>query len=407
MAFLVACGGRSAAVSPTESPPARGGDPRSIQERTLEALWTVIDEQYLYPDRLNASWSQAYDQARRSLHPELDAQEFSEIVMAMMQALPEEAAVWQPRSDRIDQETSAGLEFEGIGAFFAYRDEPEPHIVLLAVIIGSPAEAAGLEAHESIYAIDGKPVTSQEGLDVVDRIRGPVDSQVSLTVHAPDDSIREVSVQRKRVMATTRLLVGRQADAGLGYMLFPPAPYAQLEQDVVAGVQILTDGGERPLEGLILDFRVASSGPGWPLETLMKLFITGEVGELHTRGGRETVTIEGEDVAGSQAVPLVVLVGPDTRGSPEFLAAAMQSVDRALVLGLPTHGLVERIEEFPLPDGSRVFVTTGTFFTLEGRDLGTAGVEPDQVIDADWDQVVGDRDPLIFAAAGYLHAQTN
>jgi carboxyl-terminal processing protease len=190
-----------------------------------------------------------------------------------------------------------------------------------------------------------------------------------------------------------------------GYFLFPPSAYSEMEQDFAANLQILSKGGESPLDGLILDLRVARNSGGWPIDVFLALFTNGELGTAMTRGGPEKFSVIGQDLLNSQSVPLVVLVGPDTEVAPEVFVAILQTSDRATIIGLPTPGLIEQTLEFPLPDGSRVFVAARSFETLDGVDVGARGVVPDVRIEADWDAITAELDPVVLAAIDILANQ--
>src|SRR5574342_295483 len=101
---------------------------------------------------------------------------------------------WQSRADRIQADLEASSSFQGIGAVIAFKEERVPHVVLLSVIKGSPAEQAGLRAHDSILSIDGEPVRLEEGISVVERVRGPAGSSVTLEVQTPGRPKRTVTV---------------------------------------------------------------------------------------------------------------------------------------------------------------------------------------------------------------------
>jgi len=101
---------------------------------------------------------------------------------------------------------------------------------------------------------------------------------------------------------------------------------------------------------------------------------------------------------GELSLPLVILVGPDTEGSPEIFAAALQESGRAAVVGLPTSGNIFGYETVPLPDGSRLTLAISSYKTESGRDLGENGVEPDVIIESDWDEVSEADDPPLRKA---------
>lgn len=377
----------------------------SLQERTFEALWSVVNENYVYDDFHGVDWQAVHDEHLPEAKAGLDDEEFAEVVRDMLVAFPPGAVLWQSRSERIEQDIQDRSSYEGIGAYVAFREQPEPRVVLMSVMPNSPAEKAGLQAHDSILAIGGVPVQADEGLrGAVERIRGPAESQVTLNVRSPGAPPRDVVVTRARLAEGDRLRLGFVPGSAVGYLLFPPTSYDELADDVIRSLQVLTN--TRPMDGLLLDLRVASVGRDWPREALLTLFADGELGEFYTRTQTETLTIEGQDFLNSQDLPLAVLVGPDTVGFSEIFAAAVQSTGRAKVVGRPTPGFVEGAAEFSLPNGSRVFVDTISYRTPDGREIGLTGIEPDIIVDVDWDAVTSKDDPVRDAALETIRASS-
>lgn len=372
----------------------------SLQIRTFEALWSAVNENYVFESFHGIDWQAVHDEYLPPVQAELSDDEFAETMRAMLDELPPGAASWQSRSERIEQDIQDHSAFEGIGAWVAFRTLPEPHVVLLSVMSESPAEQSGLKIHDSILAVDGVPVQAEEGLGVVERIRGPAGSQVILSVRSPGELPREVAVSRGSVTAADSLKLGFVPGSSIGYLLFPRVEYDGLINDVVGSLQVLTN--THPLSGLILDLRVASVSRRWPLGELLTLFADGALGEFYTRSEVEALTVEGQDYADSQKLPLIILVGLDTRGAPEVFAAALQAIGRAVVVGLPTSGSVQGATEFPLPDGSRAFIDTLSYRTPDGREIGLTGIEPSIRVEADWDEVTDRDDPVRDAAVEAL-----
>jgi carboxyl-terminal processing protease len=272
--------------------------------------------------------------------------------------------------------------------------------VILAVIDGSPAEAAGLKAHDSIFGIDGNPVLLEEGLDAVNRIRGPAGSSVSLEVQSSGKPQRTVDVERAKLTSTGKLEAYNIVGTDYAYLLFPPLGYTGLDQDVFNSLQKLS--ADRELKGLVLDLRIANSSRDWPLDALFTMFHNGKIGELYNRSQKQTVEVKGEDVFGSQTVPLVILVGKNTNGFSEIFAASLQMYKRATIVGETTPGDVETQSSFYLPDGSRVFVASTSFRLSNGEEIGNTGVKPDVQIAASWDQVLPSDDPVLDQAIEIL-----
>lgn len=370
------------------------------QSRTFQTLWKHLEQNYIYYETAGVDWQALEAKYLEQINAGLTAEEFTALMEELRAELPAGSFTYQSRAQRIETDTGDFTSYEGIGAFVGFAAEPEPHIILLDVISGSPAEQAGLKAHDSILAIDGEPIRLEEGLRAVERVRGPADSQVRLEIRSPGEQPRSVEVRRGRLTSTGKLQAFNVRNTNYGYLLFPPVGYDTLDEDVVQSLQVMTSN--RVLEGLILDLRIASSSGGWPLETLYTMFYDGELGEFYDRENREMVRVEGQDVFSSQEVPLVVLVGANTTGTPEILAAALQAHERAIVIGQKTPGEIEVSAPFYLPDGSEAFIQTTSFVLPSGQDVGVSGVIPDIEIEAGWDEVLPDRDPVFDRAVEVL-----
>jgi carboxyl-terminal processing protease len=405
MSFLLsACMG----LIPLEEEPSTGefGPQASLQEqqtKTFETLWSHLEENYIYFETAEVDWEALHDKYLDRIDTGLTAEEFASLIEELEAELPAGSLIHETRTERIERDTADTSSYEGIGAFVGFSEDPEPHIVLLDVIEGSPAEKAGLQAHDSIFAIDGNPIMLEEGITAVDRVRGPAGSSVTLDVQTPGTPGRSVEVQRGRLTSTGKLKASVLQGTNYGYLLFPPVGYDTLHADVVESMQKFST--DKTLEGLVIDLRIASSTRGWPLEDMFTMFYDGPLGEFYNRSEKQLVEVAGQDTFTSQDVPLVVLVGQNTTGFPEILAASLQMHERAVVIGETTPGAVETTSDFYLPDGSQAFIATTSFVLPNGDEIGTTGVIPDIPIEAGWDDVLPDKDPVLDRAAETLDEQ--
>ena len=399
--FLSACIG----LIPLEEEPVSGdfGPQITLQEQqteTFETLWKHLEENYIYFESAEIDWDALHNQYRQRVEAGLTPEEFSALLDELATELPEGSLAYQSRAERIETDIADLSSYEGIGAFVGFSKEPEPHIVLLDVIEGSPAEKAGLKAHDSILEIDGSPILLEEGITAVDRVRGPAGSSVTLSIQSPGEPARSVEVKRGKLSSTGRLEAYNLTGTNYGYLLFPPVGYDTLDEDVVNSMQVFTTN--RKLEGLILDLRIASSSRGWPLEALYTMFHDGPLGEFYNRDDKQLIQVEGQDVFGSQEVPLVILVGENTSGTPEILAASLQMFKRATVIGENTPGSIEVASSYYLPDGSELFVQTTSFLLPNGEEVGTQGVIPDIPVEEGWDEIQPEDDPVLDQAIEHL-----
>jgi carboxyl-terminal processing protease len=402
--ILSACIG----LIPLEEEPVSGdfGPQTTLEEQqaeTFETLWKHLEENYIYFESAEINWEALHDEYFQRVQAGLTPEEFNALMGELEAELPAESIAYQSRAERIETDIADTSSYEGIGAFVGFIEAPEPHIVLLDVIEGSPAEQAGLKAHDSIFAIDGNPILLEEGIRAVDRVRGPAGSLVTLSIQSPGESERSVEVKRGKLNSTGKLEVDLLPDTSYGYLLFPPVGYAALEQEVLASLESLN--ANQQLDGLILDLRIASSSRGWPLETMYTMFYNGPMGEFYNRNDKQLIQVQGQDVFGSQDIPLVVLVGQNTSGTPEILAASLQMHKRAVVIGENTPGSIEGATSFYLPDGSELFVQTTSFVLPNGEEVGTQGVAPDIAVEGGWDEVLPDNDPVLDQAIETLDEQ--
>src|SRR4029450_11845715 len=87
--------------------------------------------------------------------------------------------------------------FEGIGAEVQTKDK---HVVIVAPLDNSPAQRAGLRPGDIILQVNQESVAQLPLEQVVQRIRGPRGSTVTLTLFDPNtEQTRDVTVVRARV----------------------------------------------------------------------------------------------------------------------------------------------------------------------------------------------------------------
>jgi carboxyl-terminal processing protease len=366
------------------------------QTRIFEAMWSGVEKNYIHYKAADVDWKTIHDESISKIDNGLSSEEFTSMLNELEGKLPNGDLLYETREERIQAATSQNTAaYSGIGAFVGFAAEDVPHIVILDVISGSPAEKAGIKAHDSILAVDGEPIKLEEGLDAVERVRGEEGSKVILTIQTPGEKERDVEVTRGKISGIGELKYEILPETHTGYILFPPAVYGGMTNDVVAALdEFKKDEG---LKGIILDMRISNSS-SFPLDPMLSLFQNGEVGEVYNSKQSQVVTVPGNDQSGSQTIPLVVLVGENTSGLPEIFAASMEANERAVLIGSGTAGKIESLSGFILPDGSEYYIATTSFRLSGGEDIGLNGVNPKVKVEARWDQIEEGNDPVIQSA---------
>jgi carboxyl-terminal processing protease len=265
-------------------------------------------------------------------------------------------------------------EFEGIGA---YVETQNGYTVIVAPIDNSPAQKAGLQPGDIIVAVDGEDVTTLTLQEVVQKVLGPADSQVTLTILTPKTGeTRDVTLTRAKIElenVTWQQLPGTEV-AHVRISAFSDGVSQALGK---ALTEIQTAG----LQGVVLDLR---NNPGGLLSEAIDTasqFLPEGTAVLKREDAQKNVGTETAVSGGTGLdIPLVVLVNQGSASASEIVAGALQDNHRATILGETTFGTGTVLNEFSLSDGSALLLATEQWLTPSGRVIWHTGIVPDTVV---------------------------
>lgn len=127
------------------------------------------------------------------------------------------------------------------------------------------------------------------------------------------------------------------------------------------------------LKGLVLDLRFAQGNDFAAVAKVADVFLREEKPLLNL----PTEAFRSEKKSEAIAVPLSVLVNPQTAGAAEALAAVLRETASALLIGQTTAGRSGIYRSFPLADGRQLQVATAVVTLGSGQSLPVSGVQPD------------------------------
>lgn len=263
---------------------------------------------------------------------------------------------------------------EGFGGIGVRIRIDESLIRVVSVTQGSPASRAGVRADDAISRIDGVPTASMDLRQVVNKLRGRRGTQVSITL-ARDDSPQplKVLIVRRHIVPVT--VTSRRED---GILYVRLSRFNRGTASTLAdAVNTARDELASDFRGLILDIR---NNPGGLLDQAV------EVADLFLDRGR-IVTTEGRhpgsfqqydaefgDILGGR--PIVVMVNGRSASSSEIVAAALQDLGRAVVIGSNSYGKGTVQSVFQLRNHGELTLTWSRFHAPSGYALHNLGVMP-------------------------------
>jgi carboxyl-terminal processing protease len=388
---------------PTATPPSATAVDAATTARqltTFRGLWNAVNDHYVYTDFRGHDWNAIGARYEALIQQGLSDDDFYAAMQDMLSELGDQHSYFQSPAQVTEEEAvlASGQNFVGIGALFSPISGMD-HAAIMVVFPDSPAAEAGLLPHDTLLSVDGGPIRDEHGTS---RTRGPEGTQVTLTVQRPGEPPHDVTLTRRRVTGALPIDYCLVPNTRIGYVFLPTLLDETIGDQLREALQRMTADG--PLEGLVLDNRMNGGGLGTVAETAMDLFANGLQGYYISRESQDPLQLQGEDVGGSQTVPLVVLVGTDTVSYGEIVSGVLRLSGRARIVGEPTLGNVEQLWRYDFEDGSRAWLASATFEPL-GQANGIweeTGIIPDVLVPTRWDLFTEADDPALAKAVELL-----
>ncbi len=286
--------------------------------------------------------------------------------------------------------------FEGIGAEISLRNDI-PTVV--APLDEMPAQKAGLRAGDKIYAVDGEATLGLRLSEIIKKIRGPKDTQVTLTIIREDEKPQDLTITRSLIV--TKSVKTELRSDGI-YVIKVSNFNDDTEQLFSAAISDVLLKNPR---GLILDLR---NNPGGYLDTAV--FLASEwveegpiVAEQFNNNRRNEYPARGQ--ARLKNFPTVVLVNRGSASASEILAGALRDYKLATIVGETTYGKGSVQSLSDLDGGATLKITVAKWLTPAGDYINDKGLEPDVSVEMTTEDLDNDRDPQFDKALEILKAK--
>ena len=283
-----------------------------------------------------------------------------------------------PHSTYFDKEDAAAFDEQATGAYdgvgVELLQQPDNSLRVIAPIDDTPAAKAGIKAGDLIVAIDGKPISSEGGMEP---LRGAPGSKLTLTI-LREGKPKPFDVTLTRETIRVASVRSRMLEPGYGYVRISTFQ-ADTGADFQRNLDKLQAGGK--LSGLVLDLR---SNPGGLLISAVQVADDLlDKGNIVTTRGRIAISDSKFDATPGdrlQGAPLMVLVDAGSASAAEVLAGALRDNNRARVIGSRTFGKGSVQTVLPLDNGDSVKLTTARYYTPSGKSIQASGIVPDVLL---------------------------
>src|SRR5438094_3340309 len=253
-------------------------------------------------------------------------------------------------------------------------------VKVVSPIDDTPAARAGLKPGDLITHLDGNPVQGLTLPEAVEKMRGPVNSDINLTIRREGQEPFDVKLTRAiiKIQSVRSHLEGKN----IGYIRVTSFN-EQTDVGLNNAMKNLKQQADNKLIGVVLDLR---NNPGGLLDQAVAVsdaFL--EKGEIvSTRGRRaddaQRYNARPGDIA--SGLPVAVLINGGSASASEIVAGALQDHHRAVLIGTKSFGKGSVQTIIPLAGHGAMRLTTARYYTPSGRSIQAKGIDPDIIVEA-------------------------
>ena len=305
-----------------------------------------------------------------------DEQLVESAINGMLTALDPHSSYMDPKSFR-DMQVQTRGEFGGLGIEVSMENGL---VKVISPIDDTPAARAGLKPGDLITQLDGKPIQGMTLPQAVEKMRGPVNSDVKLTIRRKGRDPFDVDLTRAtiHIQSVKSHMVGDD----IGYIRIPSFN-EQTDVGLNDAMKSLKQQAGGKLRGVILDLR---NNPGGLLDQAVAVsdaFLNqGEIVSTRGRNPDDAQRYDARPGDIATGLPLAVLINGGSASASEIVAGALKDHHRAILLGTRSFGKGSVQTIIPLPGHGAMRLTTARYYTPSGRSIQAEGIEPDILVEA-------------------------
>jgi len=281
-----------------------------------------------------------------------------------------------PHSSFLDTENFSNMQVQTKGKFGGLGIEITMEnglIRIVSPIDDTPAAKAGLQPEDYIIAVDGDAVMGMALSEAVDKLRGKVGSDVTVTIQRAQNDPFDVTVTRDTIKIRS---VRSEVYDNIGYLRITTFS-EQTSPGLNDAVEKIFAEHDDEVKGFVLDLR---NNPGGLLNEAIAVsdaFL--DAGEIVSTRGRDEKNASRAyakpgDIA--RGLPLVVLINSGPASASAIVAAALKDHPRAVLLGTRSFGKGSVQSVIPVSGTGPLLLTTARYYTPSGVSIQATGITP-------------------------------
>lgn len=270
-----------------------------------------------------------------------------------------------------------GGEFGGLGIVVTSKDG---QLTVIAPIEDTPAWKSGIKTGDIITQINDLSTINMSLMEAVEKLRGKVGSKVTLTVERKGRATPiEISMTRANIhIDSIKATLIKDGNDDVGYIKIKRFQKDTAKDFAKQLKQLETESGNK-FKGLIIDL---TNNPGGLLDEAIEIadtFLTNGVIVSTVGANKRFIDEESAHVAGTEpdTYPIIVIVNEGSASASEIVAGALQSYDRAMILGQRTFGKGSVQSVYDLGNDYALKLTIAQYLTAGTNSIQTIGISPD------------------------------
>ena len=319
-----------------------------------------------------------FDRIRSEYVEEVDAKELIEAAInGMLTSLDPHSGYLPPVDAEKMREQTRG-EFGGLGIEVT---QEEGFVKVVSPIDGTPADEAGVEAGDFITHVDGESVLGLTLNEAVERMRGPVGSEIIITVvREGEDEPFDVTIIRDFIKLTAARVRTEGKSVVIRVTTFNDNTFDNIKDGL--DKELDSAGGLENINGVVIDLR---NNPGGLLSQAIRVsdaFL--DKGEIVSTRGRDPEDGDRYNATPGDLIngkPIVVLINGGSASASEIVAAALKDHRRGIVVGTKSFGKGSVQTVMPLREQSAMRLTTARYYSPSGRSIQNLGVTPNIIVE--------------------------